>query len=598
MKAISSLLFALVLICTNNTGHMLWAQNRLFLDFSNANEPCLVEGVRIKQASLISEYWVLTERAELSGTSNNTMGVAFVTPTSLPSTPHAHYTFTGGNVAAYDFVPEANTIMAVGDIDNLSMSLLPVQSSLPVAEISHSYSNLLISSVPYLTEGRCILRYSNDYIVAADARANNGLIQGTVVAAINTTTKAVSWLQFIPSDVGTQTYVNDMIYNAVDGCFTIVGNVVNTSSNNSSGTLIRVNTTGTFLGKTIYPVGTGNLWFNGLSRMPGNTTRYAVSGTFQPGTGPKSVFFGTFTNVGVPVRSFVYSAANGVDDVQAYRHTQIAAGSEIGSGYSEYLVLAGDITHNNTGGIPYKSGTLMWLRYPNNEENGLCSDWLTAWKEYPVYDNFFARYINSSIRDVCPKLSNPIVDVAAVGHTEAIETPLGSKPGYLIWMDTYNTLSATGDHCWNVDVQHQCLSLALDYTTSSVLAVSATADNGTFNRSRNIDPDQYSCSDVYVYAKANTEDENLSAKSYANDITLNMNEAGVGTLSLSLRESDNLTIELFDATGVKVKDIASQYVQSGTHAIQVDCSGITSGMYALRVQGQFFNKSLMLPVVR
>jgi hypothetical protein len=50
-------------------------------------------------------------------------------------------------------------------------------------------------------------------------------------------------------------------------------------------------------------------------------------------------------------------------------------------------------------------------------------------------------------------------------------------------------------------------------------------------------------------------------------------------ISFNIQQSGNIKLKLFDATGRLVKIVYNQYLEKGTHEMDVDFSGLRNGIY-------------------
>ncbi|NCS90119.1 MAG: T9SS type A sorting domain-containing protein [Ignavibacteria bacterium] len=70
------------------------------------------------------------------------------------------------------------------------------------------------------------------------------------------------------------------------------------------------------------------------------------------------------------------------------------------------------------------------------------------------------------------------------------------------------------------------------------------------------------------------------------------------TISFSLPQSSQVSIQLFDVNGRLVKDISQQIFSSGKHDVQVDASHLGSGTYWLLVKSNFGNQSKAITLIK
>ncbi len=75
--------------------------------------------------------------------------------------------------------------------------------------------------------------------------------------------------------------------------------------------------------------------------------------------------------------------------------------------------------------------------------------------------------------------------------------------------------------------------------------------------------------------------------------------SGTGTLSIRVRETQDVTVELFDVLGRRVRALHSGTLEAGSsHQMTVDGSRLSTGAYLLRVTGEDFSDTQRITVVR
>ncbi|MBL7999855.1 MAG: T9SS type A sorting domain-containing protein [Candidatus Kapabacteria bacterium] len=60
----------------------------------------------------------------------------------------------------------------------------------------------------------------------------------------------------------------------------------------------------------------------------------------------------------------------------------------------------------------------------------------------------------------------------------------------------------------------------------------------------------------------------------------------------------NATLALYDMHGKEVLHIASQAFRVGTYSVTASLDAIPSGMYMLRLTGEGYARSVLVPVIR
>lgn len=620
MKTTSKSLAALLLVGISFGILKLDAQTRSYIEFI---QPAplwaeIIQGVRIKKTADNQKYWLLGHGSTgtvSTGTYYTTM-VARVDPTIPFLIPHADYTINlnpapAGSSAAVDFVVENDFITTTGTVkrdflippsQEVHTSLFPIQANLMPGGFNRRYN---FANFPQY--GKAIVHKTDAgnggpaYILASDA--NNG----TVVTSVSVATMLPNWQIFIPSPLrgtpstSTSTYVNDMIQDA-NGDYYIVGYMLHNTT--KLGVVIKVNQNGTYTLRKTYPnPAGGDLEFSSIAMAPGTPNqRYIISGTDGATGQRKGIFVAAFDINGTPYWSFTYRVANGNTDAIASRHT-ITEDNDPNGSLNYNIVIAGTLQHD--GAPQYTTGTLLRHLYnvPDYAQPLYCGG-VIMWKEYGYFD--INRWLQMNIRfgDVTQRVRDtpPLGgEVAVVGYTVGWQRPNGNYQDYMLWMDTGNDMLSEGSGCYTNDVYYECNTLTLEPEQPLVNSLSNINYTTMLSMNRILREPVYYCSDLFYYGyKANTEEEQVPTIHSTESLQVSPipNEGGISSVDLSLVASDNLHIALYDAAGAKVMDIASEYFKAGKHTISFDCSKLTSGLYALRVQGITLNKSLMLPVVR
>ncbi|MBK9103642.1 MAG: T9SS type A sorting domain-containing protein [Saprospiraceae bacterium] len=68
------------------------------------------------------------------------------------------------------------------------------------------------------------------------------------------------------------------------------------------------------------------------------------------------------------------------------------------------------------------------------------------------------------------------------------------------------------------------------------------------------------------------------------------------TIALDLKLSTNVTISIYDLTGKEVVFVPKQWLQAGTHNLEVSVDELTQGLYEVRIitGDHSFTKKLLL----
>lgn len=578
-RYMSQLCFSLILVFIVQLG----AQERRYLGNADPDPTlCHLYGLRIKPSYNWQRYWIVGKIpwGQIAG---ERLVAASVTPGTPTTSAHAYYTMPS-NLAdgtnAEDFLVENDRIVTTGNMETILplgnyMTLANIQPDLSVSGTIRRYAK-----TNYWAYGKSIVYSSStSYVVASDAYSPGSVGMGTLVTSVNPTTYLVNWQLYINTP-GNDTYIKDMIRDASGNLF-LVGYQY-AFGGQASGVIIRVSQTGTLLSKIAFPMPEGcSLEFNSVSVWREvSPPVYFISGTYKDNTQKRHVFFGTFDGNGVPQRTFAYGVANPYDYAYGSRHVHL-----ITTPNQVSIVIAGKIMSQY--GLFY--GSLLRLEFSTSES---CSNWFNTWKKYASLD-VNNDHCHVELNDVTRKIGDNNA-VAAVGSAWS----RASNRTYILWMDTDANLNSSSDGCLQEDVPVACQSLEL--TGLNIATITSTDYDIPLPRelARNFAEPAYDCQQTALM-KSNSETQ-VAIKGEQSSISISPtpNNGQLSTVAISLIESDNLTIALYDAAGVKVMDIASQYFKSGKHTLSFDCSTLASGMYALRVQGLSINKSLMLPVVR
>ncbi|MEF8796723.1 MAG: lamin tail domain-containing protein [Salinivenus sp.] len=75
--------------------------------------------------------------------------------------------------------------------------------------------------------------------------------------------------------------------------------------------------------------------------------------------------------------------------------------------------------------------------------------------------------------------------------------------------------------------------------------------------------------------------------------------AGTGTLSMQVRETQEVTVELYDLLGRRVRTVHNGALQSGRrHRLSLDAGGLAGGAYLLRADGENFSDTQRVMIVK
>jgi hypothetical protein len=637
MKTTQRIILALVFFGIGSIAQNVQAQNRSYIEFvqNTGNVSELIQGLRIKKTADSTKYWLMgrTNTGIANGTYLST-AVAIYDPALPPVTPHAFYTMPNsvtGSAASEDFVVDTNSITTTGTLvrdftsppsQEIHTSLFSVQSNL-TAGPNHRYIFPAPSGLPPLQQfGKAIVHKTDNanggpaYILASDAFDPNNNVYYTVVTSVSIATMIPNWQLIIraPQCIGangnnhpTSTFVQDIIRDE-NGDYYIVGYTENACNSNRDGVIIKVNQNGTFASRKVFPfpLGPGMLLFKSVSMITGNAgTRYIVSGTAWRYNSPekKGIFVGVFDVNGTPIQAQYFRVAGGETEADGSRHTITIDNDLYWGSVSRNIVIAGTLKHDVPGYPSRTAGTLLRLYYHDNQFVSPLGDCgFLMWKEYGYYDYNRERHMNMQFADVTPRVRDtpPLGgEVAVIGNTLGWEKASGQRQDYMVFMDLDASMVSQESGCFTNDISCLCRQLVL-IPSEPTVNVSSNFDYRTpMPMFPNMREPVYFCSDLYLY-KPIIEEEPQPIKGYANDLQISPvpNDGGMSNLNLSLSESDNVTVSLYDARGVEVMQIASQYFNAGTHTLNFNCAGLPSGMYALRVKGSVWNKTVMLPIVR
>ncbi len=70
------------------------------------------------------------------------------------------------------------------------------------------------------------------------------------------------------------------------------------------------------------------------------------------------------------------------------------------------------------------------------------------------------------------------------------------------------------------------------------------------------------------------------------------------TISFTIPEADNVTIEVFNVAGQKVDTIAGEYLSAGSHSVSWDASGVSAGVYFYTVKSGEFSKTMKMTLLK
>lgn len=644
MKTTTRIILAIFLWGIISAAPNVQAQNRSYIEFvqNTGNSSELIQGLRIKKTADNTKYWLMgrTNTGIANGTYLST-AVAIYDPALPPVTPHAFYTMPNsiiGSAASEDFVVENNSITTTGTLirdytappsQEIHTSLFSIQSNL-TAGPNHRYvfpapNNL----IPLSQFGKAIVHKTDSanggpaYILASDAFDANNNAYYTVVTSVSIATMLPNWQIIIraPQCIGTNgnystsTFVEDMIRDE-NGNYYIVGYTENACNSNRDGVIIKVNQNGTFASRKVFPFPLGpggTLLFKSVSMITGTAgTRYIVSGTAwrYDSQERKGIFVGVFDVNSTPIQAQYFRVAGGNTEAEGSRHTITIDNDPFGS-VSRNIVISGTLWHDISGNpFSRSTGTLLRLYYNDNQFTPPLGDCgFLMWKEYGYYDYNRERYMNMQFADVTPRVRDtpPLGgEVAVVGNTLGWQKPNGQRQDYMLFMDLDASMVSQELGCFTNDISSLCRQLVLNPSEPTVNVASNINYTTPMPMFPNMREPVYFCYDLFANGgngyvnKPIIQEEPEPTKGFTNDLTLSPvpNEGGMSNISLSLNESDNITISLYDARGTEVMQIASQYFKEGTHSLSFNCAELPSGMYALRVRGSIWSKTVMLPIVR
>ena len=70
------------------------------------------------------------------------------------------------------------------------------------------------------------------------------------------------------------------------------------------------------------------------------------------------------------------------------------------------------------------------------------------------------------------------------------------------------------------------------------------------------------------------------------------------TISFTIPEADNVTIEVFNVAGQKVDTIAGEFLSAGSHSVSWDASGFSAGVYFYTVKSGDFSKTMKMTLLK
>ena len=70
------------------------------------------------------------------------------------------------------------------------------------------------------------------------------------------------------------------------------------------------------------------------------------------------------------------------------------------------------------------------------------------------------------------------------------------------------------------------------------------------------------------------------------------------TISYTVPEKGNISVEIFNVAGQKIKTLVNGYMSAGEHSIRWDASGCSAGVYFYKVKAGKFERTMKMTLVR
>jgi len=70
------------------------------------------------------------------------------------------------------------------------------------------------------------------------------------------------------------------------------------------------------------------------------------------------------------------------------------------------------------------------------------------------------------------------------------------------------------------------------------------------------------------------------------------------TISFTLTEAGNVTVDVFNVAGQKVDTIANEFMSSGSHSVTWDASEFSAGVYFYAVKTGDFSKTMKMTLLK
>src|SRR5690606_6568399 len=70
------------------------------------------------------------------------------------------------------------------------------------------------------------------------------------------------------------------------------------------------------------------------------------------------------------------------------------------------------------------------------------------------------------------------------------------------------------------------------------------------------------------------------------------------TIHFRINHSGNVTVELFDSMGARVREVINGVYNPGEHRVEVSLEGVPAGTYMYRMRAGFYNEAKKLVIIK
>jgi len=637
---VMSIVFGVIMLITTTYSQQ---GSRIYLRYDD-NTLRNSTGVRIKQEENRQWYWVLGNQLEYQAFSTTLAKIGW----GSVNLGHRHYVsnVANTNVGFPSYFATTGSDITVGEyrgkytqpysFANHAMALTKVDQNFIInggANTTDDYQLTTRAMMP----GTRIIRNGGNYITAYNlydmtqdtGAGGGGNFFDWGVASINATTNVVNWSFAALTGNPAMRYheeVRDIIQ--VGDNYYVCG-IKRNFANGYMGGFVAMITNGGALQwyKNYYPAPGQTFTFECLSAIPNPTgDRILVSGLYVPNNS---------NNLKGVITMEITAGAGGGAVMWRYSwipqapYTVVELGSQTRLRHvqtnDQGIVICATVQDRSGTGVTYGSLFKIWNQTLQQSRTCGGTPSLFAWggryATYTLGRLGFPELVNTSLVDVTNRLepANRDEDVAAVGTAQVyhsntlindvlvLETDYDNAAGYGRSYSEVPGNPGVPGYCRDAYIEYECAEPYYE-----IEDVNPTMTDNLFYTNTKLQPyeDSYdrSCESVLGSTEPGLGDISMPKRTIdpspgRGQVTQNSLEVAPIpatdniNITIGISETTEATISIVDQQGNEVMHFGSQLFMQGVYTQSFICSGLPSGLYAIRVNGLSFTKTVTLPII-